>query len=62
MSSRCHRTMSCTDLRFEIGLQDNHIEGTGVGKTHTWANVSQVGSSRELNGIAIIAYISNRGY
>jgi hypothetical protein len=62
MSSRCHRTMSCTDLRFAIGLQDNHIEGTGVGKTHIWANVSQVGSSRELNGIAIVAYISNRGY
>jgi hypothetical protein len=46
--------MSRMNLRFAIGLQDNYVEGTGVGETHTWASVSQVGSSRELNGIAII--------
>jgi hypothetical protein len=62
MSVRYYRTMSCMNLQFAIGLQDNHIEGTGVGKTHTWANVSQVGSSTEQNGITIIAYTSNRVY
>jgi hypothetical protein len=62
MSVRYYRTMSCMNLRFAIGLHNNHIEGTGVDKTHTWAEVSQVGSSRELNGIAIIAYTSNRGH
>jgi hypothetical protein len=54
MSVPYYRTMSCINLRLAIGLQDSHIEGTGVGGMHTWASVSQIGSSREHNGIAVI--------